>query len=190
MIVSGFDPHKDTAIELLHTILLGPVKYVWYLTHTSFSKEQLAMFCTRLQSSSIDGLAIAPIRSKYLVQYRNSLVGKQFKQILQTAVFHLSDMVDDRMFALWKALGFLGALLWFPSINNLEEYIVRAQAYCVTIIDTSIGRCYSCGEQPAGHLCVDFSAQDPGENQAASPCSLARRYTPVWANHRTINRGI
>ncbi|KDQ53223.1 hypothetical protein JAAARDRAFT_49941 [Jaapia argillacea MUCL 33604] len=77
----------------------------------------------KLQSSSIDGLTIPPIRSAYLHQYRNLLIGRQFKQILQTSVFHLHGKLDENHFLLWKAVGSLCALLWYLEIANLEEYL-------------------------------------------------------------------
>ncbi|KIM81307.1 hypothetical protein PILCRDRAFT_89258 [Piloderma croceum F 1598] len=78
---SGFDLSKDTPIEILHTILLGVVKYLW---HT------------------------------------------QLKTIVQTNVFHIYDLTDEHHFLLTKAVGVLTALLWYPEINNLSEYLVDA----------------------------------------------------------------
>ena len=33
-------------------------------------------------------------------------------------------MCNDIVFDLWKATGKLGALLWYPVINNMEQYLV------------------------------------------------------------------
>lgn len=124
--VRGLDPHQDSPVEILHTVLLGQDKYIWHATTKQWDKEQDALFALRLESSSIDGLSIPPIRARYLLQYKNSLIGKHFKTLQQVGVFHLdSSLVSPMMFDLWKANGELGAYLWMPEIDDLEQYLVR-----------------------------------------------------------------
>ncbi|KAJ7096589.1 hypothetical protein B0H15DRAFT_774168 [Mycena belliarum] len=120
--ISGLDPNRDTPVEILHTILLGIIKYVWYILHSGWSDAQRDLFVIRLQSTDIDGLTIPPIRSAYMMQYRNGLIGKHFKTLMQTMVFHMHDLVSPELFTLVKAVSALGALLWVHKIDDMTKY--------------------------------------------------------------------
>jgi hypothetical protein len=120
----AINPHRDTPVELLHTWLLGNSKYIWHATNTNWDSKSEELFATRLQASDLHGLTTPPPRARYLLRYKNSLIGKHFKILGQLAVFHLHDLCSDLLLELWKASGELGAFLWFPEIHNLEEYLV------------------------------------------------------------------
>jgi hypothetical protein len=124
-IYTGLDPSQDTPVEILHTVLLGIVKYVWHNLHTSWKEADQNLFVIRLQSTNIDGLSIPSIRAPYMMQYRNGLIGKHFKTLMQTMIFHLHGLVTPEQFTLVKAVGFFGALLWVPEIEDMESYLVR-----------------------------------------------------------------
>ncbi|KAJ6528843.1 hypothetical protein B0H19DRAFT_1083184 [Mycena capillaripes] len=70
----------------------------------------------------VGALSIHAIRSSYIMQYAGSLIGRQFKTIAQTNIFHVRGLVSDVHFQAWRAMGELSALLWFPEIRNLAEY--------------------------------------------------------------------
>jgi hypothetical protein len=73
----------------------------------------------------VDGLTLPPLRARYLVQYKNSLVGKHFKALQQLAVFHLrNDLCDEKILNIWKATGELGAVLWYEEIKDMDRYLV------------------------------------------------------------------
>ncbi|THU82965.1 hypothetical protein K435DRAFT_823079 [Dendrothele bispora CBS 962.96] len=122
--ISGLDPTQDTPVEILHTILLGIVKYVWFMFHSKLSEEQQRLFTTRLQSTDTDGLSVPPIRAAYMMQYRNALIGKHFKTLMQTMVFHVHDLVTPSEFEVIKAVGELRAIIWVPEIRNMDQYLV------------------------------------------------------------------
>jgi hypothetical protein len=59
------------------------------------------------------------------MQYAGSLIGRQFKTIAQTNIFHLRGLVSDDQFMAWRASGELAALMWVTEIRDLAEYRVR-----------------------------------------------------------------
>ncbi|KAJ7811767.1 hypothetical protein B0H13DRAFT_2472436 [Mycena leptocephala] len=135
-VLSGFDPPRDTPIELLHTILLGVLKYLWHSTHMSWTPDQKKTFELRLQAAETSGLSIEGIRAGYIVQYANSLIGRQFKVLLQCAVFQIYDLVDENHFRAWKAVGELAALLWFPEIVDMEGYCADLHVAIANFLDS------------------------------------------------------
>lgn len=123
----SLDPHRDSPCEILHTILLGEDNYVWHETTKVWNDEQGALFAARLQSASLDGLNLPSLRSKYMVQYKKSLIGKHYKALQQLGIFQLdATLCSQEVFELWKANGVLGVLLWFPEIKDMDQYLTSA----------------------------------------------------------------
>ncbi|KAJ7725015.1 hypothetical protein B0H14DRAFT_3620845 [Mycena olivaceomarginata] len=134
--VRGLDPHQDSPCEILHSILLGVDKYIWHETNTAWDKAKEHRFAVRLQSSSTNGLNIPSVRGRYIVKYKNGLIGKHFKILQQLGAFHLhSNLCGKNLFDLWKASGELGALLWFPEIRNQEQYLADVQICIDNVLD-------------------------------------------------------
>lgn len=127
----GFNPHADFPVEPLHTVLLGVIKYAWYMTHMFLAGEgQLDILQARLHSIDTDGMNIGPVRASYIIQYRNSLIGRQFKTIIQSISFALYDLLDDHFRDMWIAAGHMASLMWFPEIDNIDTYCVCATCSC------------------------------------------------------------
>ena len=56
--------------------------------------------------------------------YKNSLIGRHFKILQQLAIFQLEGLCTDAEFDMWKALGELGALMWYHEIKDMDSYLV------------------------------------------------------------------
>lgn len=133
MDLEGLDPHSDTPVEILHTALLGFIKYAWYGSVEKWKPGSRAskLFVPRLQATNTDGLTTPPIRAAYILEHKGALIGKHYKTLSQTMVFHLHDLVTPELFTLVKASGELAAVLWYPEVDDLEKYIVNI---CVFIV--------------------------------------------------------
>ncbi|OJT12654.1 hypothetical protein TRAPUB_10797 [Trametes pubescens] len=120
--VPNLDPHRDTPIELLHTWLLGVVKYVWYILHSSWSEKQQNNFVIRLQDTNTDGLELPPIRAAYMMQYRNGLIGKHFKSLAQTMAGAIHGLATEDQRTLVRTMGELSPMLYMSEIDDMDTH--------------------------------------------------------------------
>lgn len=126
--------HKDTPTEILHTVLLGPVKYFWAQTvHIIDANKHMETFQTRLASVDSAGLRDSDLRADYLVRYKGSLIGKHFKSLAQVMPFLIHDLVPSNVLNAWSTIGRLVVLLWHTTIENTEEYLVSV---CIVLWGT------------------------------------------------------
>ncbi|KAF8890257.1 hypothetical protein CPB84DRAFT_1816358 [Gymnopilus junonius] len=130
-----YNPFLSLAVEILHTILLGIMKYLWHGSHTSWTAQQKETYTIRLQSTERSGLSIHAIQANYIMQYANSLIGQQFKTLAQVNVFHVYNLIDANQFLLTKAVGEFAALLWVPEIRNMEEYLSDIDICVANMLD-------------------------------------------------------
>ncbi|KAL4074425.1 hypothetical protein V8B97DRAFT_2022685 [Scleroderma yunnanense] len=82
--IKGLDPHADSPVEVLHTVLLGFVKYFWrdvVNVRIGKNKTKLELVETHLSSFDTTGLGISPLSGHTLVQYAGSLMGHDFQEI-------------------------------------------------------------------------------------------------------------
>jgi hypothetical protein len=139
----GLDPHLDTPVEILHTILLGFVKYFWRdVVHNQLGTNPLKkeLLKTRLNSLDVSGLQLGQQLSGHtLVQYAGSLTGRDFRIIAQVAPYVLYDLVPAACFDTWVSLCTLVPLLWQATITDIDNYIVSSvyilQHLCLTNAD-------------------------------------------------------
>ncbi|KAI0027254.1 hypothetical protein K488DRAFT_62120 [Vararia minispora EC-137] len=121
---NGVNIHRDTPLEILHSILLGTKKYDWHeTTSKNWSSETSDLFAVRLQSASVDGLTSPSPRATYIVKYKNSLIGTHFKSLQELGIFALYGQVSNEILQLWKTSGELAALLWIHEIWDYPQYL-------------------------------------------------------------------
>ncbi|KAL0568972.1 hypothetical protein V5O48_013001 [Marasmius crinis-equi] len=120
----GVNIHKDTPTEILHTILLGVVKYFWGQTvHILEKSKGFTTFQTRLASIDESGLNIPKLSAEYICGYKGSLIGKHFKSLAQLMTFLIYDLVPRKVLDAWSIIGELVVLVWHTHIDDLEEYL-------------------------------------------------------------------
>jgi hypothetical protein len=78
----GFDGVKDIPVEILHVVLLGVVKHLARDLVAGVPQTPQYKIIRQLESLNIDSL-----KPDYLVQHIKSLVGTNFKIIIQAAPF-------------------------------------------------------------------------------------------------------
>ncbi|EJD41826.1 hypothetical protein AURDEDRAFT_37812, partial [Auricularia subglabra TFB-10046 SS5] len=135
---AGLDPNIDTPVEILHTVLLGIVKYAWYGFHSGWKPGAAETFVARLQATDMTGLSSMPLRASYIVQYKNNLIGKHFKTIMQTLTFHARNITSEEHFHLFKCIGALGAALWIAEIDDLEQYLADLEILIDNVLDAFV----------------------------------------------------
>ncbi|KAJ6632455.1 hypothetical protein B0H10DRAFT_1770681 [Mycena sp. CBHHK59/15] len=121
--MDSVDMHKDTPTEILHTILLGVVKYYWGQTVWLLEKgKDFPLFQTRLNSLVEDGLNVPKIQADYMCQYKGGLIGKHFKTLSQVMAFAVHGLVPQDVLEAWLILGRLTVLLWHTDIEDVSTY--------------------------------------------------------------------
>ncbi|EIW73928.1 hypothetical protein CONPUDRAFT_68160 [Coniophora puteana RWD-64-598 SS2] len=123
--IPTFDPHTDTPTEVLHTVLLGVVKYFWGQTAWLLNRDHLLeRFRSRLDSLSADGLNAPNLSADYICRYRGGLIGKHFKSLAQVMPFLIYDLVPKAVLDAWTLIGELVVLIWHTKIDNTKVYTV------------------------------------------------------------------
>ncbi|KAJ6588300.1 hypothetical protein B0H19DRAFT_1247985 [Mycena capillaripes] len=114
----------------------GQDKYVWHETTKVWNDEQGALFAARLQAASLNGLNLPSLCSKYMVQYKKLLIGKHYKALQQLGIFQLDPtLCSQEVFELWKANNVLGALIWFPVIKDMDQYLADLKVAINNVLD-------------------------------------------------------
>ncbi|TPX56628.1 hypothetical protein PhCBS80983_g04399 [Powellomyces hirtus] len=130
----GFDGHLDTPVEVLHTVLLGFVKYVgnqtikYGLVTGANRATNKATVIARIDSLDANGTDRGPMRGSTFVTYVGSLIGRDFKAFIQAGVFIFHGLIADDVMAMWEKLAVLSVLVYENQILNLDAYCDQLEA--------------------------------------------------------------
>ncbi|KAK4698767.1 hypothetical protein P7C70_g7502, partial [Phenoliferia sp. Uapishka_3] len=132
----GLNIHLQSPTEILHTILFGGGKYTCHLTFKDHSAQIADYFIAVFESLNTSGLpAGKKINASYLLRFHGSLVGREFRVLMQTAAIALRPLVgmelmSEELWEVWRALGDLGAVAFVSSVaaEDEEEYLKRLDA--------------------------------------------------------------
>ncbi|KAI6028147.1 hypothetical protein EDC04DRAFT_2573035 [Pisolithus marmoratus] len=123
--MKGVNIHLNMPTEILHTILLGVVKYFWAQTILLLEKVKLlATFQSHLDLIDWDGLNAPSLNAEYICHYKGSLIRKHFKSLAQVMPFIIYDLVPQHVVNSWTTIRELVVLLWHIEVNDTEEYLV------------------------------------------------------------------
>ncbi|PLW04511.1 hypothetical protein PCANC_27956 [Puccinia coronata f. sp. avenae] len=150
--LKGFDGTRDTPVEHLHVVLLGVVKYLVRDFMTSLKGKQLEQLEAAWQAFNIDSLNISSIQANYLVHHYSSLVGKDFKIVLQAAPFVFYQFMDEKLRKLWIALGQLSTYVFQTRINNMAQYLNELRKHIDIFLCLLVDRTAQWVNKPKFHI--------------------------------------
>ncbi|KAI8452471.1 hypothetical protein BY996DRAFT_8515030 [Phakopsora pachyrhizi] len=155
--LKGFDGHKDTPVEVLHVVLLGILKYLYRDLIGGLSANKKEELIARLQTFDTNNLNIQPIKAKYLIQHYSSLVGKDFKALIQAAPFVFFQLIEDSKCKIWTSLCHLCSFIFQTHIRDIKKYTAKityfTQDFLLKLISASAQRV----NKPKFHMLIHLS---------------------------------
>ncbi|KAL9936771.1 hypothetical protein V8E36_004006 [Tilletia maclaganii] len=118
--LQAFDVTKDTPCEILHTVLLGTVKYLIRATVPRLTVQQKADLERWLGAANMVGIGDGEsFRGNYAMRHAQSLVGKDFKRLAQIMPWALQQISAPReLVETWRLQGQLAAALHVPVLGR------------------------------------------------------------------------
>ena len=102
MTLCGIFCCRSTPIETLHTILLGPYKYLLKKSIPKLSARQKEEVLARVRSFNYSGFRVRLIGN--VVRYHKSFVGRDYKAWAQMALFIICPYLTDEEVNVWLSL--------------------------------------------------------------------------------------
>lgn len=108
-----FTYNRSTPVESLHTILLGPYKYLLKNTIPILSRRQKEEVLARIRAFNYSGFCVRLFGN--VISHHQSFVGRDYKAWAQMALFIIYPYLTDEDRLVWVALSKVNnnlRLLW------------------------------------------------------------------------------
>ncbi|KAI9102781.1 hypothetical protein DFS34DRAFT_674335 [Phlyctochytrium arcticum] len=122
----SFNGHQDLPVEVLHTILLGIIKWLSRASQKQLSDRQQRELLLLVDALNWQGFE-RPFCGKEMAQYGGSLVGKDFRRWIQVAPFAYDGLIPDRWMRAWFCMADVFLLVYAQTIPNMELYVRNLQ---------------------------------------------------------------
>ena len=93
---------RSTPFEVLHTVLLGPYKYLLKATIRRLSTEEKNELLARLRGLNYSGMDYRVTGN--IVHHHKSFVGRDYKALAQFSIYVLGPYLQSDEVAVWVAL--------------------------------------------------------------------------------------
>ena len=119
--------HRSTPVETLHTILLGPYKYLTRMVMGQLTTAQKAEVGARLRAFNFSGRK-GRIHGDS-TRYFGSFVGRDFKAWAQISIFILAPYLQQDEMSVWLSLSKVGTR-YYTEVCKWLALQVFQMAYC------------------------------------------------------------
>lgn len=180
--------HRDTPIEILHVIRLGPTKYLLYFTiqhikNSPNGEKDLDELKQRMKMVNMDNLP-RTLSIKSMVKWMGSMAGRDAGLFAQIAPFVLDGLVSEDLLDAWTILSRFHLHSYEREIANPEEYAREMRILHLQLVSAlgkvDPGRL----QKPKLHILVHLAAQ---ALTMGPPILLAAE---VFESYNKIIRGI
>ncbi|KAE8229337.1 hypothetical protein CF326_g5694 [Tilletia indica] len=122
----AFDVHNQTPPEGLHTLTLGPLKYLAKITGDILNDDSRDHLLVTLEACATEGIGCGKtFRASYYLQHLNSLVGRELRALCQVMAPAMAPLVEGEMISAelqtaWLRAAELSKLVWVDELPRSE----------------------------------------------------------------------
>ncbi len=101
-VYTTYNLYRSTPVETLHTILLGPYKYLLRTIMGQLSHQQKEEVLARMRAFNYSAFKVRVYGN--ITRYFGSFVGRDFKAWAQMALFIIGPYLDEDEASVWLSL--------------------------------------------------------------------------------------